>query len=360
MKKIVSVVGARPNFIKLASVNDILSKKFEHIVIHTGQHYDYELSKVFFEHLNIQEPDYYLGVGSGSYGYQIGEMIKRLEKVLIKEKPDIVLVYGDTNSALGGALAAVEARLKVAHVEAGLRSYDPNMIEEINRKITDHVSYLLFAPTRNAIENLKKENVYGKIFLTGDVHVDVLKRWLSTIERKSDILARLGLENKNYLVATVHRAENTDDPARLLNIVKALTKIECMIVLPLHPRTRSALKKFGFYKLLSSSKNIKIIKPLGYIDFIKLVKHSYKVITDSGGVQREAYLLRVPSIVLRDRTEWIELVEYGWVKLVDANPEKVVDAVKNFEPDHYVTGLLGNGKAGEKIIDIIKDLDNDV
>lgn len=355
MARVLSVVGARPNFVKLAGVEPWFSKMFDHIVVHTGQHYDYALSRVFFEHLDIREPDYYLNVGSGSHGYQVGEMVKRLEKVIFKEKPDLVVVYGDTNSTLAGALAVVKAGFQVAHVEAGLRSFNMSMPEEVNRRVTDHVSHLLFAPTENAVKNLKREKVLGKIYLTGDIHVDVLNRWMPIANEISHILDLLDVDSEKYIVVTVHRAENTDNPDNLEDIVKALLNIPYRIVFPIHPRTCNALSRMGSLHKLEEAKNIVLTKPLGYIDFIKLIKHSWKVITDSGGVQREAYLLGIPCIVLRDRTEWVELVEAGWVKLVGTNPDRIVKSVEEFEPKESRPGLLGDGRAGERIANIIKN-----
>ena len=357
MTKILSVVGARPNFVKLAGVEPWFSKLFHHIVVHTGQHYDYELSTIFFEHLKIREPDYYLGVGSGTHGYQVGETIKRLEKVLIKEKPDLVIVYGDTNSTLAAALASIKAGFLVGHVEAGLRSFDMKMPEEINRRVTDHISDLLFAPTQNAIRNLKEESVLGKIYLTGDVHVDVLKRWVPIADERSQILKILDTKPKEYLVVTVHRAENTDNPNRLKNIVEALlkAKIDHQIIFPIHPRTYKALSRLNLINKLKASENIVLTKPVGYLDFIKLIKYSWKVITDSGGVQKEAYLLGVPCIVLREKTEWVELVDAGWVKLVGTEPNRIIGSIKTFEPRKITPNLLGDGNAGEKIANIIKN-----
>jgi len=354
--KVASVVGARPNFVKLSALTPYLSS-YEHIVIHTGQHYDYELSRIFFEQLELPEPNYYLGVGSGTHGYQVGEIIKRLEKVLLPEKPDIVIVYGDTNSTLAGALAAVKVGLQVAHVEAGLRSYDMKMAEEINRRVTDHISTFLFAPTKTAVKNLKRENVMGKVFSTGDVHVDVLNKLLPLAEN-SRILKNLGLEPRKYIVATVHRAENTDHLERLTSIVEILLQASKIthVVLPLHPRTREALHKFNLYSKLERG-NIRILKPLGYLDFIKLLKYSIVAITDSGGVQREAFLLKIPCLVLRDRTEWVELVESGWVKLVDVDS---IQAMKELEKLTMKTPknappILGRGDAGESIVRILRE-----
>lgn len=353
--RLLSVIGARPNFVKLAAIEPYL-RKHGHIIVHTGQHYDYELSRVFFEHLEVPEPDYYLGVGSGSHGYQVGEMVKGIEEVLLKERPDVVIVYGDTNSTLAGALAAVKAGFPVAHVEAGLRSFDMRMPEEINRRVTDHVSDLLFAPTRTAVENLRRESVIGSVYLTGDVHVDILNRSLPIAERRSRIVEELDLESYEYIVATVHRAENTDDPARLARIVEILLSAaeKGPVVLPLHPRTRKALEKIGLLTKLESG--VKVVKPLGYLDFVKLLRNSKAVITDSGGVQREAYLLGVPCLVLRNRTEWVELVELGWVRLVDVNPDLALGELRRVleDPPRHRSPVLGTGDAARRITEILE------
>ena len=354
--KIVSVVGARPNFVKLAAVDGLFRARFTHVVVHTGQHYDYEMSRIFFSQLSIPEPDYHLGIGSGSHGYQVGETIKLCEEVLLKERPDLVVVYGDVNSTLAGALAAVKAGFKVAHVEAGLRSFDVSMPEEVNRRVVDHISHLLFAPTVNAVETLKRENVMGKIFLTGDVHVDVLAKWAGIAEENSRILESLGLKDDEYIVATIHRVENAENMDRLKNILlllKELTK-EYKIVFPIHPRTRKKIAEFN-YEYLTRNGNLLMTSPLGYLDFIKLVAHSRMVLTDSGGVQREAYLLRRPVVVLRNRTEWIELVEQGWALLMNPESVLVADMILEFEPKNYPIGLLGDGKAGKKIVKIIEN-----
>ena len=354
---IVSVVGARPNFVKLAAMAVYLDKMFDHVVVHTGQHYDYEMSRVFFEQLDLREPDVYLGVGSGSHGYQVGEIIRRIEKVLYDARPRLVIVYGDTNSTLAGALAAVKAGFPVAHVEAGLRIHSLGMQEEINRRVTDHVSSLLFAPTKTAVSNLVREGVLGKIYLTGDVHVDVLYRWLPRIS-SSNVLSRLGLTAEGYVVVTIHRAENVDDPSRLKSIVNALLELSRIvtIVFPIHPRTRRRLIEQGLWQKLLSSKGVMVVEPLGYIDFLKLVMESKLVITDSGGVQREAYLLRKPVLILRDRTEWVEIVESGWARLV---PDPVMlmreyEAVMG-ERRSYRQGLLGDGRAAERILRAVKE-----
>lgn len=356
MRRVVSIVGARPNFVKLAGLNPLLGIKFEHLIVHTGQHYDYELSKVFFDQLEIPEPHHYLGIGSGTHGHQVGEGIKRVEETLLALKPDIVLVYGDTNSTLAGAVAAVKAGFKVGHVEAGLRVFDNTVPEEVNRRIVDVVSNILFAPTRTAFNNLLKENVLGKIFLTGDVHVDVLNKWFKVADERSRVLEELGVNRGGYALVTVHRAENTDNPIRLINVVNALTELSdyLEVVFPIHPRTLNAVKKLGFEEKLMK-KNMLLTKPLGYIDFLKLLKYSKMVLTDSGGVQREAYLIKIPVIVLREHTEWVELVETGWVKLV--NPGKPISVVEILEhkPESYVEGLLGDGDAGTRIVKFIEE-----
>ena len=353
MAKVISVVGARPNFVKLSALEPYLRGMCEHIIIHTGQHYDYELSKVFFEDLALPEPDYFLGVGSGSHGYQVGEIIKRTEKALLEEKPDAVIVYGDTNSTLGGALAAIKAGFKVVHVEAGLRSYDMSMPEEINRRVVDHVSWLLFAPTANAVDNLRKESVPGRVYLTGDVHVDVLLKYIKYAEERSGIVNDPGLSSKEYILVTVHRAENTDNPDRLKKIVKGLLQIQGPIVFPIHPRTEKALKRIGLYEVLAQKDDFRIIKPLGYLDFIYLLKESKAVVTDSGGVQREAYVLGVPCFVLRDRTEWVELVKHGYVKLVE-EPENVAEVIEDYiYPETGEKNLLGDGFAGQRMVEIL-------
>ncbi len=357
--KVVSIVGARPNFVKLAAVADLFDRYFEHVVIHTGQHYDYEMSSVFFKQLEIREPDYYLGVGSGTHGYQVGEMVKRVEDAILREKPDIVVVYGDTNSTLAGAIAAAKAGFMVGHVEAGLRSHDVWMQEEINRRATDHVSHYLFAPTDTSVENLLRENVPGEIYLTGDVHVDVLRRWMKRAVEKSDILGELGLVDDEYMVATIHRAENTDDPARLSSILRVLGEASKTypVVFPVHPRTMKAVQKHGLTGLLEHYRGLMLIEPLGYIDFIRLLMGSRLVFTDSGGVQREAYLLGKRSIVFRDRTEWVELVKYGWVRLADTDPSKALKWIhdESWRPVNNPY-LLGDGRASEKIVRALKRL----
>jgi len=350
--KIASVVGARPNFIKLAPLSKEIRKHFDEIIIHTGQHYDYEMDRVFFEQLRIPEPDYHLGVGSGTHGYQTGEMVKRIEKVLMDEKPDLVIVYGDTNTTLAGALASVKLHIPLAHVEAGLRCYDKRIPEEINRVLTDHCSDLLFCPTERAVENLKKEGITEGVYLTGDVMVDAVKQNITIAERVSTVLNDLNVKPKDYYLVTVHRAENTDNMNRLRNIVDALCEVNGNVIFPCHPRTEKALKKFGLWDKLK--RNVNVIKPVGYLDMLVLEKNAKKIITDSGGVQKEAYIFKVPCITLRDRTEWIETVEDGWNILVGANKDMIINAIDDFKPKGKTyTHKFGDGKASEKIMKIL-------
>jgi len=279
--KIASIIGARPNFIKLAPVSKELRKEFDEVLVHTGQYYDYEMNKIFFDELGIPELDYHLGAGYGSHGYQTGEMLKRIEEVLMKEKPDLVLVFGDTNTTLAGALAAIKLHIKVGHIEAGLRSFDKRMPEEINRALTDHCSDILFCPTATSVENLKREGVTNGVYLTGDVMVDALRNNIEIAEKKSKILDELDLKPEEYYLATVHRAENTDDFSRLRSIVDAFCEI-VHIVFPCHPRTEKMFKKFDLWDRLQ--KSVKVIKPVGYLDMLVLEKNAKKILTDSGGV----------------------------------------------------------------------------
>lgn len=359
--RIVTVVGARPQFIKMAPVSRELRKYFDEIVIHTGQHYDYEMDKIFFEQLNIPKPDYYLEVGSGTHGYQTGEMLKRIEKVLLKENPDLVLVYGDTNSTLAGALAAAKLHIKVAHIEAGLRSFDKKMPEEVNRVLTDHISNFLFAPTETAVKNLHNEGIKEGVYLTGDVMYDALLYNIKIARKNSNILKELGLKSKEYLLATVHRAENTDNRKSLENIIEAFIESGELIVFPAHPRTQKYLKAYKLLKKLEKVGNVLLIPPVGYLDMLVLEENARKILTDSGGVQKEAYFLKVPCITLRERTEWVETVEDGWNILVGADKEKILNAIREFNPNGKVyTYKFGDGKASEKIVKTIEETKNGI
>lgn len=352
--KIVTVVGARPQFIKSAPVSKAL-RAFGHVevLVHTGQHYDDGMSAVFFRELEITAPNVNLGVGSGSHGWQTGQMLIHIENVLFSEKPDWVLVYGDTNSTLAGALAAVKLHVPVAHVEAGLRSFNREMPEEHNRVISDHLSNLLFCPTQTAVKNLKNEGITLGVNLVGDVMYDSILFNIQLAEKQSHILENLKLKNKKYALATVHRPENTDNYKRLNQIFQALEMISkdgFPVVIPLHPRTRKVME----YVNLSIS-GLKLIPPVSYLDMLRLEKQAQIILTDSGGVQKEAYWLGVPCITLRDDTEWVELVEHGFNIVSGADTERIYESykmmvVKRIDLD---LNLYGSGNAGEKIVNIL-------
>jgi len=332
---------------------ELTKNNIEEIVLHTGQHYDYEMNKIFFDQLNIPDPHYYLEVGSGTHGYQTGEMLKKVEEVLIEQKPDMVLVYGDTNSTLAGALAASKLHIKIGHVEAGLRSFDNRMPEEINRILTDHVSDLLFAPTETAIKNLYNEGLKNGVHFTGDVMYDSLLDNIKIAEEKSEILEDLGIRSKEYLLATVHRAENMDK-GKLENIIYAFIESEEQIVFPAHPGTVKNLKSYRLYSSLQDHGTVLLIKPVGYLDMLLLEKNAKKILTDSGGIQKEAYFLKVPCITLRDTTEWIETVHDSWNVLCGSDREKILQSIRYLKPNREIyTSKFGDGKASKKIVEIV-------
>jgi UDP-N-acetylglucosamine 2-epimerase len=372
--KLITIVGARPQFVKASAVIRATQKlnkrgkRIRDILIHTGQHYDYLMDRVFFEELKLPDPDYHLGVGSGSHARQTGIMLERIEAILQKEKPHVVMVYGDTNSTLAGALAAAKLNLPVAHVEAGLRSYNRRMPEEINRLLTDHLSTFLFCPTQQAIRNLSKEGVNdGRkriVKKVGDVMYDSILFYSKIAEKKSTLLKDLGLCNpqpaighRQYFLATLHRAENTDDPQRLRSILKALNEIggNTLVILPLHPRTKKMMK---VYHLLRKFKNIKFIEPVSYLDMLKLEKNAKAILTDSGGIQKEAYWFGVPCMTLREETEWVETVKQGWNTLVGTEEKKIVEAVRRFigkSLPEKRPAIFGDGKAGGTIVRLLKN-----
>ena len=405
--KIVTVVGARPQFVKAAAVRRAIEaynkhdslprrrrskKAFQEVLVHTGQHYDYVMDGVFFEELQLPKPDHHLGVGSGSHAKQTALMLERIETILQKEKPDAVLVYGDTNSTLAGALTAAKLNIPVAHVEAGLRSFNRVMPEETNRLLTDHLSTFLFCPTRQSVQNLSKEGIKngkGKVVKrVGDVMYDSILHYSTLADKKSTILNELGLalsrrsftpnverrtpnsyssvsrapnaerRTPNYYLATLHRAENTDDSKTLRAILAALDEIgkDVPVILPLHPRTKKMMET---YHLRSNQRRVKLIDPVSYLDMITLTKHARIVLTDSGGVQKEAYWLRVPCITLREETEWVETVESGWNVLVGTDRKKIIEAVHSREGEKLPkkgVRLFGDGKASERIVQTLLDL----
>lgn len=351
--RIASIIGARPQFIKLKPLVDGFEKrKIEHISVHTGQHYDYEMSKIFFDKLKIPKPDYNLGVGSDTHGRQTALMVERIEKVLIKEKPALVIVYGDTNSTLAGALAAVKLCIAVAHVEAGLRSYRLDMPEEVNRVLTDHISTLLFCPTKTALSNLKREGITRGVYLVGDVMRDIFKSCIE--EKRSKIIQRLGLMPKGYHLLTLHRQENTQGVKKLKAILHALRRTEEKILFPVHPRTRKALKKIRNFKM-KDFKNFLFIKPVGYFDMLALEKNAEKILTDSGGIQKEASWLGTPCITLRDETEWVETVRGKMNILAGADVGRITQLVKDKAPNLKQRNLLKEEDATGRIIKIIED-----
>lgn len=353
--KVITVIGARPQFIKAAAVSNAFSKvgNVEEILLHTGQHYDQNMSDVFFDELGIPVPKYNLGVGGGLHGAMTGAQLAGIEEVLVKEKPDYVLVYGDTNSTLAGALAAVKLHIPVAHVEAGLRSFNRRMPEEINRVVTDHVSDVLFAPTAAAMGHLANEGVEAaKCHQIGDVMYDAALVFGERARASSVILKQLGLEAGSFVLATIHRAENTDDLSRLKIILEAFKKIseKMPIVWPIHPRTRKILEQDGLKDLLGD--RVLLIDPVGYLDMVMLEQSAALITTDSGGVQKEAFFYRVPCVTLRDETEWVELVDAGWNRLVSpTDVNLLVDvALKAVGTQGADITPYGDGKASERIV----------
>lgn len=355
MKKIVTVIGARPQFVKASVVSKELRKKFKEIIIHTGQHYDKNMSDIFFDELSIPKPDYNLGVGSGSHAYQTGMMLIEIEKVLIKENPDYVLVYGDTNSTIAAALAASKLLIPVIHIEAGLRSFNRNMPEEQNRILTDHISSILFAPTDEAINNLKKEGINKNVFNVGDVMCDSVL-FFSERVNKNDIKLIPIYEEKKYnkwYLTTIHRAENTSNNENLFQILKALNDLDELVIFPVHPRIKKMIDEL---ENENHYQNIYFIEPVDYLTMLYLTKNSKKVITDSGGLQKECYILDVPCITVRDQTEWVETLNNGYNVL--AKPEyndlynKIINSeIKNKNKINY----YGDGHASKKITDILFD-----
>ena len=348
--KIISVVGARPQFIKLAILSKELRENHNEIIIHTGQHYDDNMSRYFFEEMQIAKPDYNLNIGSGSHGKQTAEMLIGLEDIFLHQKPDVVITFGDTNTTLATGLAATKLNIPVAHVEAGLRSHNREMPEEINRILTDHISDYLFAPTLTAMENIKIENLYGKPFLVGDVMYDSLLYYGKIAEQKSRILKNLKLKQKEYILLTLHRPYNVDNIQKLQNIFSALKQTKRFIVLPVHPRSRKMIENTNTI----IPENISIIEPLGYLDFIFLQKHSEKIITDSGGIQKEAYWNGIPCITIRPETEWIETVEAGWNVLVGDKKDQLIENCLHFKPSHNRPRYFGDGNSSKKIISILE------
>lgn len=358
MKKIITVLGARPQFVKAAVLSRIISEKceFEEVIVHTGQHYDNNMSEVFFKEMEIPKPKYNLDINGLGHGAMTGQMLEKIEKVLLDEKPDAIVIYGDTNSTIAGALAAKKLDIKVVHIEAGLRSFNMRMPEEVNRILTDRISDLLLCPTDTAIQNLKNEgfdNIDTEVVKCGDIMKDAVEFYSQTSSEKSDLLDVLNLKNSNFVLATIHRQENTDDLEKLKSIFKGLECIakEIQVVLPLHPRTKKILEK---NKL---KYDIIIIEPVGYFDMLELLKNCSMVITDSGGLQKEAFFNKKHCIIAREETEWIELVENGFAEIVGSDKNKMIAAFEIFlrTESNFNLNLYGN-KVGLAIYDELRNL----
>ena len=357
--KVATIVGARPQFIKAAAVSRAIARHNQsnpplplyEVLIHTGQHYDYQMSAVFFRELGLAEPSHHLGVGSGPHGAQTGEMLKRVETALLQDQPDVVVVNGDTNSTLAGALAAVKLHIPVAHVEAGLRSFNRRMPEETNRVIADRISTWLFCPSKQAQQNLANEGIRQRVHLVGDVMYDVLNWHLARADQHKGILESLGMRPGGYALATVHREENTDDIQRLQSIftgLESLARNGLSVVAPLHPRTQKALQAAGI-----APERITTVEPVSYEEMLYLEANARVILTDSGGVQKEAYWLKVPCVTLREETEWVETVSEGWNVLVGSDLDLIQEAATNARRSDNHTNLYGDGHAAEKMVEII-------
>lgn len=345
--KIVSIVGARPQFVKLGPLSRLIRETFQEVIIHTGQHFNKEMSELFFADLELPQPEYNLNINSGNHGEQTGRMMIELEDVIIKTKPAIIIIFGDTNSTLAGALVAAKLHIPVIHVEAGLRSFNKFMPEEINRVVADHVSDFLYTPTENAMRNLKKEGLIEKAINTGDIMVDSIKYAKS--RGNLEILKNLRIVSENYYLLTLHRPYNVDDVNKLYLILDQVESLDKTVVFPIHPRTEKNLKRSSYYK------NINFIEPLGYLDFITLQVNAYKIITDSGGIQKESYLLRKPCVTLRSETEWVETVEAGWNLLVKEIEPNLTEKITQFSPPTHYPTIFGD-EVAYKMFNHIKSL----
>jgi UDP-N-acetylglucosamine 2-epimerase len=351
--KIVTIVGARPQFIKAAPVSKALREAgHTEFLLHTGQHYDYGMSQVFFDELGLPEPDVNLDVRSGNHGQQTGQMLIGIEEILLAEKPDWVLVFGDTNSTLAGALAAVKLHIPLAHVEAGLRSFNHQMPEEHNRVLTDHCADLLFCPTQTAVENLAKEGLTQGVHQVGDPMYDAVLMFSEKAKQRSTIMHDLGLEKGGYLLATIHRAYNTDEPKTLEAILSALASINETVIFPIHPRTRQRLQEFRFMN--NGFSNLRVIEPVTYLDMLSLEQNARLILTDSGGVQKEAFFFSVSCLTLRPETEWVETVESGWNLLVGTEPGRILAGLQHVfpSPDQHPM-LFGDGRSASEIVRIL-------
>ena len=354
--KVLTLVGARPQFIKAAPVSKALrGAGYTEFILHTGQHYDYGMSQVFFDELGLPNPDVNLDVRSGDHGQQTGQMLIGIEKILLAEKPDWVLVFGDTNSTLAGALAAVKLHMPLAHVEAGLRSFNRQMPEEHNRVLSDHCADLLFCPTQTAVDNLAREGLTAGVHQVGDPMYDAVLMFSERARQRSTILQDLQLEKGGYLLATVHRAYNTDDPRALGAILSTLASIDESVVFPMHPRTRQKLQDHGLLGSAADLGQLKIIDPVDYLDMLVLEQNARLILTDSGGVQKEAFFFAVPCLTLRPETEWVETVESGWNLLVGTEPERILAGLQHHFPAPVgQPALFGDGRSAQAIVQLLE------
>ncbi len=349
--RVLTVIGNRPQFVKAAAVSDRLRSGAQEVLVHTGQHYDAELSRVFFDELGLPRPDHQLDLGGGSNTSQTARMLAALEPLIASDRPDVVLVYGDTNSTMAGAVAGAQAGIPVAHVEAGMRSYDRTMPEELNRVLADHASSLLLCSSERSAETLRGERVVGEVVVVGDVMVDVAQMLAPRARERTGVLDGLGVRPGEYALATAHRAGNVDDPARLALLVELLLAVPGPVVLPLHPRTRARLEAGGLLERLAGG--VKIARPLGYLDFTALLVNARAALTDSGGVQKEAYLAGVRCVTLRSTTEWTETVDAGWNELVDLDAAAAVAALERPLPAERPE-LYGDGRAGQRVVEALR------
>jgi UDP-GlcNAc3NAcA epimerase len=375
MKKLLSIVGVRPQFVKAAMVCAAVErhnaqsppeKRVQHCLLNTGQHYDFAMAEVFFQQLPLPAPDFNLGVGSGNHGAQTAAMLKGIEELLLNVRPDCVIVYGDTNSTLAGALAAVKLHIPVVHVEAGLRSFNRAMPEEINRIVADHVSDLLFCPTQSAVEQLAREGIGRNAQFTGDVMLDATKMFSAVAQQRSAVIRELSVSPRQFILATIHRAENTDSMDRMQELVHMLCRLEQPTVFAMHPRLRHKLDQEQEYRelnqALQAARHLKIVSPLPYLDMLSLECNAQLVMTDSGGVQKEAYFVGTPCLTLRDETEWTETLHDGWNRLVGTSPEKILPLVHSLWPRNGASpegapalAAFGDGKASDRIVQILQE-----
>jgi UDP-GlcNAc3NAcA epimerase len=353
--KILSVVGARPEFIQASLVSRAIREKHQEVLVHTGQHYDVFLSQSFFEELEIPSPDYNLKVGSKSHAQQTGKIMMQMEEVLLDEQPDIVIVRGDTNSTMASALAASKLQISIAHIEAGERSFNPDMPEEINRIVTDRLAQVHFCTSQKAVKNLALEGIKDTVHWVGDVMLDAMIYYRPIAQRRSTALKRLNIKSKDFCLVTIHRSANTDNTERLRNIANILNEVSETIIFPIHPRTSKALADLQ----VPFKKHVRMIEPVGYLDMLTLEEHARLIATDSGGVQREAYFMGIPCLTLRDETEWTETVEAGWNRVVGTDPEQVLSVWKDFTPPTDHPPLFGEGIASQRIAHILGSMDLD-